>query len=691
MTRLCEAATRAVHTGGCAIVERSAGWSVVASSGGLTHLPREEAALAAQAVAAADTVTYPSDVPSRLRISRPAERKVTFVPLPGPLGEDQGGVLRISGQIRLPPGVDQDRLLTAFANEARVVLHRARLQEEALRTRSLQEADRFKSALLSSVSHDLRSPLMAISTSVESLADRSVEWSDEDREAFLATIQSQASRLTSTVNNLLEMSRIEGGAITPHIEPIEASQVVEETALATEERTGGRRVDTCAGRLWFRGDWGLILQSMTNLVRTRRSTRLWPPHPHQCVPGGLRGTPLRGRRGPGIPRKICPTSSRSSIGVRVRPGRKAPASGSPSSRRWSSSAAGTSRSSHRPGHPLHAGVSGHARAAMSGARVLVVDDDPAILRGVRRYLESSDFRVDTRAVAAGLLPAIAELRPDVLLLDLVLPDGDATTLSSEIRAAGETLPIIVLSAVGDERRKVAALEAGADDYLTKPFGMPELLARLRVAIRRSAGLAREPVLRTGPLSLDLAGRQLAIEGTPVHLTPKEFELMRLLLTYPGRVLTQRHLLAEIWGAQYVDDSHILRTLVHQLRRKVAALSPGAAAMIANDPGVGYRLNPWIPDSSLTPRQLGADTAQTVAGLPRHCGPDQRVSARGERGMVTHVSYDEIHCGDAATCLNAIRAFLERGWAVTQLRGRSAGPFVVVFRKDDAERSAPRGV
>jgi two-component system sensor histidine kinase KdpD len=133
--------------------------------------------------------------------------------------------------------------------------------------RSLQEADRFKSALLSSVSHDLRSPLMAISTSVESLADESVQWSAEDRAAFIGTIQAESARLTATVNNLLEMSRVEGGAITPHLEPIDAGQLVEEVTIATAERTRGRQIEAAApDETWFRGDWGLVLQSMTNLV-----------------------------------------------------------------------------------------------------------------------------------------------------------------------------------------------------------------------------------------------------------------------------------------------------------------------------------------------------------------------------------------------------------------------------------------
>lgn len=226
---------------------------------------------------------------------------------------------------------------------------------------------------------------------------------------------------------------------------------------------------------------------------------------------------------------------------------------------------------------------------MTGARVLVIDDDPAILRVVERYLAASGFAVFTLARGAGLPEAIERHRPDILLLDLVLPDGDGVALTAALRSAGETLPVIVLSAIGDEGRKVDALEAGADDYLTKPFGMAELLARVRVALRRSAGLAREPVLNAGPLTLDLASRQFLVAGTPVRLTPKEYELVRLLLAHQGRLLTTRQLLAQVWGAEYVDDNHILRTLIHQLRRKLAEISPDAAGLIVNDPGVGYRL------------------------------------------------------------------------------------------------------
>lgn len=227
---------------------------------------------------------------------------------------------------------------------------------------------------------------------------------------------------------------------------------------------------------------------------------------------------------------------------------------------------------------------------MSGARILVVDDDPAILRSVKRGLEGAGFEVQGLAGAREVVDRVAAWRPDVLLLDLVLPDGDGVQVCEAVRASASLTPIIVLSAVGDDARKVEALNAGADDYVTKPFSMPELQARIRAAIRRSAGHA-SAILQSGPLTLDLLKRQVRVGANDVKLTPTEYELLRLLLTHPGRVFTQRQLLASVWGPEYQEDSHILRTFVHQLRTKLSAALPDAGSMLVNDPGVGYRLEP----------------------------------------------------------------------------------------------------
>jgi two-component system KDP operon response regulator KdpE len=225
---------------------------------------------------------------------------------------------------------------------------------------------------------------------------------------------------------------------------------------------------------------------------------------------------------------------------------------------------------------------------MSGARVLIVDDDPGILLAVRRSLEGQGYDVNTADCGREAIASAVRFRPEVILLDLVLPDLSGIEVCVAVRA-GSDVPIIVLSAVGDDQRKVEALDRGADDYLTKPFSMEELLARIRVALRRRSNMSVESVLRAGPVALDVASHGVTVHGTPVHLTPKEFELCRMLLENQGRVLTQRQILARVWGPEYADDSHILRTFVHQLRGKLGAESAEAAALITTDPGVGYRI------------------------------------------------------------------------------------------------------
>ncbi len=189
--------------------------------------------------------------------------------------------------------------------------------------------------------------------------------------------------------------------------------------------------------------------------------------------------------------------------------------------------------------------------------------------------------------AASVVERASAWNPDVVLLDLVLPDGSGIDLIPSLRTGRASL--IVLSAVGDDRKKVEALDAGADDYLTKPFSVDELLARVRVALRHQAHAEVDPVLTLGPIRLDIAGRVVTVGDEQVRLTPKEFELLRILGLNVGRVLTQRMLLAQVWGPEYVDDAHILRTFVYQLRSKLDAAHAGTGAMIVTDPAVGYRL------------------------------------------------------------------------------------------------------
>jgi two-component system KDP operon response regulator KdpE len=223
---------------------------------------------------------------------------------------------------------------------------------------------------------------------------------------------------------------------------------------------------------------------------------------------------------------------------------------------------------------------------VSGTRVLVVDDEQQILRALRTSLRAAGYEVDTADTAKGALAAAALRPPEAMILDLVLPDGTGTEVCREFRT-WSSAPVIVLSAVGEEREKVAALDAGADDYVTKPVGIDELLARLRAVLRRTAP-SGEPVIRLGELVVDLEKRTVSVAGTPVHLTPHQFDLLRVLALNPGKLLTQRVLLQEVWGPAYVGESNLLHVNISQLRRKI---EPDRALpqYLLTEPGVGYRL------------------------------------------------------------------------------------------------------
>jgi two-component system, OmpR family, KDP operon response regulator KdpE len=221
-----------------------------------------------------------------------------------------------------------------------------------------------------------------------------------------------------------------------------------------------------------------------------------------------------------------------------------------------------------------------------GPRVLVVDDEPQILRGLKVVLRQAGFEVDTAATKSEALDRVAVRPPEMLVLDLILPDGSGVEVCEEVRGWSQ-LPIIVLSAVGDEREKVRALDAGADDYLTKPFGTDELLARLRALMRRS-GDAGQPMISLGDLSIDVAGHTVTRAGEEIHLTPLEFDILRVLALHAGKLVTHRQLLREVWGPEYLDETHYLRVHIAHIRSK---LEPDASSprYLVTDPGVGYRL------------------------------------------------------------------------------------------------------
>jgi two-component system, OmpR family, KDP operon response regulator KdpE len=224
-----------------------------------------------------------------------------------------------------------------------------------------------------------------------------------------------------------------------------------------------------------------------------------------------------------------------------------------------------------------------------GPQVLIVEDEPQMRRFLNTTLRAHGFLVTEAASAREGLAQAAGRNPDVILLDLGLPDGDGLEVTREIRRSART-PIIVLSARGREQDKVAALDLGADDYLTKPFGVAELLARIRVALRHSVpdASADLPVFRTGELRVDLVRREVFRGEERAHLTPTEYKLLSALIRHAGRVVTHRQLLQEVWGANYADQTHYLRVYMAQLRHKLER-DPTRPRLLTTEPGVGYRL------------------------------------------------------------------------------------------------------
>ena len=219
-------------------------------------------------------------------------------------------------------------------------------------------------------------------------------------------------------------------------------------------------------------------------------------------------------------------------------------------------------------------------------RVLICDDEAQILRALRVILGDAGFEVLPASSAKEALDVAAVQRLDAAIVDLVLPDGDGVEVTRAIREWSQ-MPVVVLSAVGEEREKIRALEAGADDYVTKPFSPGELVARLRAVMRRSVAAESEPVVRFGGLEVDLAARRVRRDGTDIHLTPKELDLLRVLVRDRGKLVTHRQLLREVWGVAYQEDTQTLRVHVANLRRKIEPEKP-AERLIRTDPGVGYR-------------------------------------------------------------------------------------------------------
>jgi two-component system, OmpR family, KDP operon response regulator KdpE len=222
-----------------------------------------------------------------------------------------------------------------------------------------------------------------------------------------------------------------------------------------------------------------------------------------------------------------------------------------------------------------------------GAQVLIVDDELQIRRFLRISLEANGYHVHETSTGQDAILKTAQLRPDLVILDMGLPDMDGMDVLKRLREWTK-IPVIILSVRDSDRDKVAALDAGADDYLTKPFSVEELMARIRTAQRHARPQQDEAVFTSGGLQVDLTRRLVTVNGEPVKLTPTEYALLRLMIQHVGRVLTHRQILREVWGPEYVNETHYLRVYFAQLRQKIEE-NPALPEIILTEPGVGYRL------------------------------------------------------------------------------------------------------
>ncbi len=487
------------------------------------------------------------------------------------------------------------RVLGAVAKQAAGLVKQRELTEEAGKAEAIAQADELRRSLLSAVSHDLRTPLAAAKAAVSSLRSSDVDFSAEDTAELLATIEESIDQLTALVGNLLDSSRLAAGVLRPELRRVYLEETVQRALLGISKGlTGfGRGIDRVKVEVddaVVMADSGLLERVLANLIDN--ALRYAPDSPVRVNAGQVADRVLIAviDEGPGIPRgteeQLFAPFQRlgdhdTSIGVGLG------VVGCPRVRRGD----GWHHLRHR--HPRRGadrrdrpGRTAKGRLGMT--RVLVIDDEPQILRALRINLSVRGYEVSTAATGAEALRSAADHRPDVIVLDLGLPDMSGIEVLAGLRG-WLTAPVIVLSARTDSSDKVEALDAGADDYVTKPFGMDEFLARLRAAVRRAAAASDtdEPVIETSSFTVDLASKKVTKNGTEVHLTPTEWGMLEMLVRNRGKLVGREELLKEVWGPAYAKETHYLRVYLAQLRRKLED-DPSRPVHLLTEAGMGYR-------------------------------------------------------------------------------------------------------
>ena len=526
------------------------------------------------------------------------------------------------------PGRGARRILAMAADQLGLALLREHLRDEVIQAEIDRESDRLKGALLDSVSHDLRTPLSSIRSIAGILMDPAAEPGPDERRELAAAIDQEAARLGELVRSLLDVSRVQAGALRPALELFELGELVDGT-VARVPSLAGRHVEMALAddlplvlvdAVMFDAALGNVLDNAVRYAPPPAPIRVTARAVGRPVAGS---GPAQGRRpghraggggrwsgcpggGAAAGVRAVPPRARGRRALPARPGRRhddrarlhrshGRDRGARFLRRSAASRSGWSSPRRRapnrspartPSAPLGEPAawvsrsSSSSRTTMSTRRALVAN----LSAHGYRVLEAGDAATALRRWGAG--------RPDLVVLDLGLPDMDGTGVIARIRRDATT-PILVLSARDREEDKIRALEAGADDYVAKPFGVGELRARIAALLRRAAGPAADATgtVRVGPVTLDIARRLVTVHGEPLDLTPHEYELLKVMLSNPGRLITRGRLLRAVWGTAYTDEGHYLHVYVSRLRRKLAAADPSGMVkgIIVAEPGVGYRI------------------------------------------------------------------------------------------------------
>ena len=499
------------------------------------------------------------------------------------------------------------RVLSVVATQAAGLVKQGELAEEAGKVQSLAEADELRRLLLSALGHDLRTPLTAAKAAASSLRAEDVWFSPEDTSELLATVEESVDQLTLLVANLLDSSRLAAGVVRPELTEVYLEEVVQRALVGIGGRNTiyGRasidRVKVEVGGTVAMGDAGLLERVLSNVID---NALRYAPDKHgagQCGTGRTAGVDQHHRRGTGSVQRCrgrdvptVPAARRFRHDHRSGP---RPVGGQGIRRsnerhyyrerypRWRADYPDRSgRAAAGPARERR----GDERGAAQMTRVLVVDDDPQLLRALRINLSVRGYEVITAPTGSRALALAAEHPPQVVILDLGMPDISGIEVLAGLRG-WLTAPVIVLSARTDSSDKVGALDAGADDYMTKPFGMDELLARLRAAVRRAAVAtgADNPVVETKSFLVDLSAKRVIKNGEEVHLTPTEWGMLEMLVRNRGKLVGREELLREVWGPKYAKETHYLRVFLAQLRRKLED-DPSHPAHLLTEAGMGYR-------------------------------------------------------------------------------------------------------